>query len=292
MSKIPFYFSIDFEDYYHDKRRDMGIKTPSFKIDSLWKSYEKINFLCDKYLNSKKITFFTTGIVAKEAKDLINKIFNDGHEIACHYNYHDSIHKSSRSEFSYNLDKAIENIFNATGVKPKGFRAPNFDIKPEDKWAYEEISKRFEYDSSYITNLPLNKICPTNKLSFQNSDLNEFFIFSRSFLTKSLKLRSGGTFLKLFPVNLTIETMKECYKKGHFVILYMHPYEFLKDGEFMIPFKDFNNYGFPKNIIKYFRQIQWHKVGNKSIDRKIEKITSLFDHQGTMQNILPNLRNV
>lgn len=288
MSKIPFYFSVDFEDYYHDKRRDMGIESPIFKIEALWKSYEKINSFCNKYLNSKKITFFTTGIVAKEAKDLINKIHKDGHEIACHYNYHDSIHKSSRSEFSYNLDKAIESILNATGVKPKGFRAPNFDIKPEDKWAYEEISKRFEYDSSYITNLPLNKICPTSELIFQNSVLKEFFIFSRSFLTKNFKLRSGGTFLKLFPVNFTIKTMQDCYEKGHYVILYMHPYEFLEDSEFMIPLKDFYNYSFPKNVIKYSRQIQWHMVGNSTIEKKIKKITSLFEHQGTMQNILLN----
>ena len=80
--------------------------------------------------------------------------------------------------------------------------------------------------------------------------------------------------------------MKESFNKGHFVILYMHPYEFLVDGEFMIPFKDFNKYYFPKNVIKYFRQIQWHKVGNNSIESKIKKITSVFDHQGPMKNIL------
>ena len=286
MDKIPFYFSVDFEDYYHDKRRDLGHNNPLFKIKSLWKSYEIINNYCNKYLNSKKITFFTTGIVAKEAKDLIRKISDDGHEVACHYNYHDSIHKSDRKNLINNLEIAIENITNATGIPPKGFRAPNFDILPSDEWAYEEISKRFDYDSSFITNLPLKKICPNSKLSFKNSELREFFIFSRNFLTKKFKLRSGGTFLKLFPASFTINTMKESFNKGHFVILYMHPYEFLSDGEFMIPFKDFNKYYFPKNVIKYFRQIQWHKVGNHSIESKIKKITSVFDHQGPMKNIL------
>ena len=291
MSKIPFYFSIDFEDYYHDKRRDMGHKNSLFKIDALWKSYEKINNICNLYFSSKKFTFFTTGILAKEAKDLIKKISNDGHEIACHYNYHESIHNSSRSDFSLNLDTAIENIINATGKKPIGFRAPNFDIKPEDDWAYEEISKRFEYDSSYITDLPLSEICPTRKFNFQKNELNEFFIYTRPYIYNKFKLRSGGTFLKLFPVSLTIKTMKKCYENGHHVLLYMHPYEFLKDAEFMIPFKDFKKYTFPKNVIKYFRQIQWHKVGNNSIEKKIKKITNLFDHQGQMQNILTNVNN-
>ena len=110
MDKIPFYFSVDFEDYYHDKRRDLGHNNPLFKIKSLWKSYEIINNYCNKYLNSKKITFFTTGIVAKEAKDLIRKISDDGHEVACHYNYHDSIHKSDRKNLINNLEIAIENL--------------------------------------------------------------------------------------------------------------------------------------------------------------------------------------
>ena len=55
----------------------------------------------------------------------------------------------------------------------------------------------------------------------------------------------------------------------------------------MIPLKDFNKYIFPKNLIKYFRQIQWHKVGNNSIEEKVKKIVSIFDHQGPMKNILP-----
>ena len=46
MEKIPFFFSIDFEDYYHDKKRLMGHKDPTILKDPLWKSYEKIqNFL-------------------------------------------------------------------------------------------------------------------------------------------------------------------------------------------------------------------------------------------------------
>jgi peptidoglycan/xylan/chitin deacetylase (PgdA/CDA1 family) len=286
MSKIPFYFSVDFEDYYHDKRREMGHKNPLYKIDALWKSYEKINNICNSYFNSKKFTFFTTGVVAKEAKDLVKKIFDDGHEVACHYNFHDSIHRTNRSDFSHNLDIAIENIGNATGTKPLGFRAPNFDIQPEDDWAYEEISKRFEYDSSYITDLPINKICPSRKFNFKKSNLNEFFIYTRSYFTGKFKLRSGGTFLKLFPADLTIQTMKKSYENGHHVLLYMHPYEFLKDAEFMIPFNDFKKYTFPKNVIKYLRQIQWHKVGNNSVEKKIKKITTLFEHQGPMQNIL------
>ena len=101
--------------------------------------------------------------------------------IACHYNYHDSIHKSDRKNLINNLEIAIENITNATGIPPKGFRAPNFDILPSDEWAYEEISKRFEYDSSFITNLPLKKICPNSKLSRKKLRIEGIFYFFTKF---------------------------------------------------------------------------------------------------------------
>ena len=56
----------------------------------------------------------------------------------------------------------------------------------------------------------------------------------------------------------------------------MHPYEFLKDYEFWIPWKDFINLSLPKRFIKWSRQIQWLKVGNSSVYGKLSKITKNF----------------
>ena len=286
MKKIPFFFSVDFEDYYHDKKRQLGHGNPGILEIPLWKSYEKIQNLSKNLFNGKKITFFTTGIVARKAPDLLAKISKDGHEVGCHYNFHDSIHLSNRENFSKNLDIAIESIYKATGTLPKGFRAPNFDIKPNDLWAYEELAKRFDYDSSYITNDSLKNILPEGKFKFGNNNLYEFFIFSNPVLGKRFSLRSGGTFLRLFPAIFTINTMKKTYLKGHTPLLYMHPYEFLNDYEYWIPWKDFINLSLPNHLIKWSRQIQWLKVGNKGVFKKLEKIISVFEHQGPMKILL------
>ena len=64
------YLSIDFEDYYHDKKRLTGHKDPAILKDPLWKSYEKIQNLSNNLFNGKRITFFTTGVVARKAPDL------------------------------------------------------------------------------------------------------------------------------------------------------------------------------------------------------------------------------
>ena len=78
----------------------MGHKNPAILKDPLWKSYEKIQNLSNNFFNGKKITFFTTGVVARKAPDLLAKISKDGHEIGCHYNFHDSIHKTDKKDFS------------------------------------------------------------------------------------------------------------------------------------------------------------------------------------------------
>lgn len=286
MGKIPFFFSVDFEDYYHDKKRQLGHLNPEILEKPLWKSYEKIKEVCQNLFKGKKITFFSTGILAQKIPNLLSNIAKDGHEIGCHYHFHDSIHFTSRENFSKNLDLAIESIEKATGVMPKGFRAPNFDIRPNDLWALEELSKRFEYDSSYITNQPLKKILPSGKFKFNSNTLREFFIFSNPVFGTKFCFRTGGTYLRLFPSIMTINTLKKTYENGHIPLLYMHPYEFLKDSEFWIPWKDFINLSLPMKLLKWSRQIQWLKVGNAGVYTKLSKIANLFEHQGPMKILL------
>ena len=69
-------------------------------------------------------------------------------------------------------------------------------------------------------------------------------------------------------------------------LLYMHPYEFLNDYEFWVPWKDFINLSLPKRLYKWSRQIQWLKVGNKNVFKKLNKILSIFEHQGPMKTVL------
>ena len=109
---------------------------------------------------------------SEDVDGFIQRIFDDGHEIACHYNFHDDIFLSNRKEFACELDKAIESIEDAIGQKPIGFRAPNFAINKSDRWAYEEISLRFDYDSSYQTSSKKDNI-----KYFSDLSLKEFFIF-------------------------------------------------------------------------------------------------------------------
>ena len=286
MKKIPFYFSIDFEDFYYDSLRALNFQHPKTKEDALIKSYEKIKDICKKYLNDKKITFFVTGIVTRKMPELIKEIYNDGHEISCHYNYHDNINESNRKDFAYNLDIAIETIEKVTGEKPLGFRAPNFAIEPSNIWAYEELSKRFLYDSSYKTSLKTSELKQNKKFIYKNHQLEEFFIYGMPTIKNFFNIRSGGTFLRLFPSSLIIASMKKSYEEDHVPLLYLHPYELTLNHDFWINWDDLNFLPFFKKLYIFSRQTQWSHLGHKSVDKKINNICNFFEHQGPMKNLV------
>ena len=86
------YLTIDFEDFSHDLGRHLHLDPPlSMRLDALYKAYFDINNLINKIGNGTKITFFVTGILSEKFPDLIKQISDDGHEIACHYHYHEEM---------------------------------------------------------------------------------------------------------------------------------------------------------------------------------------------------------
>ena len=69
--KIPFYFTIDFEDFYFNNLRLLGHSSPTLQEKGLFKSYIKIKEIKKKYLQDKPITFFVTAIIANKYPDII-----------------------------------------------------------------------------------------------------------------------------------------------------------------------------------------------------------------------------
>ena len=284
--KLPFYFSVDFEDFYYDTNRRLGNPYPTFKLEAVKKSYEIINKYSEQFFDGRRITFFVTAVLARKAPDLIHKIFSDGHEIACHYNFHDNVDNATAETFGENLDIAIETLHSITGEQPVGFRAPNFAISADNTFAYEELAKRFKYDSSYKTSEQASQITKNGEFLFGENSLKEFFVYGMPYAFGKINIRSGGTFLRLFPVSQTIKSMKQSYNKQHAPILYVHPYEILTEKEFWLTWKDLQFMSIKHRTIFWFRQNQWSNLGNKTVETKIEQICEIFENQGPMRELL------
>lgn len=284
--KNPLFLSIDLEDFTYDTYRNLGHE-PLVNFEALEKSYEVINEFSKDFLDSKKITFFTTGTVALTHPKLLKRIVDEGHEVACHYHFHDMMTTQSIKEIESNLILAKKAISDACGVEPRGFRAPAFSIPNDRLDVYELLSKHFAYDSSYILNSENQSVELLNSQDpFAKKDFVELPIITYRWL-KSFNIKSGGTFFRLFSLNLIRKVLKQSNKAGQIPMIYLHPYDFLCELEFKVPLSTFiENHSFIHGIYKYLRQFQWLKLNNKSTLKKLQKISVEYDHIGPIgQNL-------
>ena len=278
------YLSIDFEDFTHDFKRGLGLtKNNKINENSLWRSYEIINNFLNTKLNGAKITFFCTGIIATKCPELIKKISSDGHEIACHYYYHDSVRNENLEEFERNIILAIKELEKCSNNKVTGFRAPGFSIEITDINHFKIISKYFMYDSSL--NIQEESELENLKQLINSSEFKFIPVIAEKPYLGFPYMKSGGSYLKLFSVHFALKVISKNLLNNRVAQVYLHPYEFVSDMSFYTYWKEMNGLSFLKKIYWLFRQSQWHIVGNKSVLKKLEKIFSKYKNGGKLNEI-------
>ena len=279
------YLTIDFEDFNHDLKRGLGIcSSGPINFDFLWEKYQLINNIFKKSNFGKGSfgTFFCTGIIAEKEPDLIRRIADDGHEIACHYYFHDVMKYENLEIVENNLKKAKSLLEEASGKTIKGFRAPYFNIEKDNSSQYKIVEKLFDYDSSFA--------CNTEE---------ELFQFKRKMNLNSLKVipiyeqkmagynfRLGGSFLKIFPKSYMNWMIKKSSKNGFVPHIYLHPYEFGNSDAFRLKINDLSNLGLKKSIYWRIRQNQWLKFKNNSLIKKVNYIIENNHLDGVLENLL------
>ena len=279
------YLSIDFEDFNHDFKRSLGIwKTGPIMSDILWEKYLLIDKVFRNSNNGKGSygTFFCTGILAKKEPDLIKRIANDGHEIGCHYYFHDDMKSDSLNTIDKNLKKAVNFLEEASSKKVIGFRAPYFSIEKRNPSHYKVIEKLFLYDSSFCcTTKDQLKIF---KKKMELKRLQILPVFQNTFCKVNLKL--GGSFLKIFP-RFYIDWMKKnAIKNGFVPHIYLHPYEFGISEKLKINKNDLKKLGFYRSKYWHLRQNQWLNLGNESLLEKVDYLLNYNKFDGVLSNLL------
>jgi hypothetical protein len=285
--KPPCCLSVDFEDYAHDFQRTLGVSRPRHTPRSLWKAYELIERFAQERLAGTRLTFFTTGQVARDHPDIVRRIATDGHEVACHYYEHDRIWQQARYTVRHNLGLAVEHLGNASGQLIRGFRAPDFSIDDRcASWAYEEISRLFVYDSSFVAEHPPSSAAHPHAFRLSGSGLFEFPILRRH-LAPGIAVRvMGGTYLRVLPIAVIMRLLREAWSAGYLPHVYVHPYDLLDEYEQWSSFADLAELRPHSRCYWWFRQHQWHSVGNRGALRKLARIYSEFRPTGPMASLL------
>tara|TARA_Y100001970_G_scaffold294328_1_gene450638 strand:+ start:7517 stop:8128 length:612 start_codon:yes stop_codon:yes gene_type:complete len=177
--------------------------------------------------------------------------------------------------------KSIEAIETVTGKVPKGFRAPAFSIPSFRKDIFELIIKYFEYDSSYVL---FSKELISNEYKnykiFSEEGFTEFPIVPKPYLNGRLNIKSGGTFLRVFPKSVIKQVMDFNSANNFIPQVYMHPYDYLANKEFWVDYEYFKKQKFIKGLISWYRQNQWLGFRNKKTLTTIEYLLKSYEHIG------------
>ena len=141
--------SIDVEEYYHGVEFEAAVpesersKLPS-RIEA---SVDRVLDLLDRF--DVRATFFTVGTVAESHPEMVRRIADRGHEIACHSYRHEWVSRQSPEDFRADVYRGKAVLEDLTGKQVIGYRAPNYSIGPEQEWAHDILLEEgFRYDSS------------------------------------------------------------------------------------------------------------------------------------------------
>ena len=193
--------------------------------------------LLDTY--KTRATFFVLGSVAEMYPELIEDIFERGHEIASHGYSHIKLHDLGKNNFENEISKSKKLLEKITGNKIKGFRAPTFSVDNDTIWALEILKKyNFVYDSSVfpvrthlygVHNAPLHPYIPSLSDLAVIDNSNRHYLIEVPLTVYKLGFAkipiSGGFYFRATPFFIFKNLFKKSLSSSNCNIIYLHPWE-------------------------------------------------------------------
>ncbi|HCO66604.1 MAG TPA: polysaccharide deacetylase, partial [Dysgonomonas sp.] len=215
----------DIEEWYH---------FDIFSTEDKWLDYQpRIDEYLPRVLDkldecNTKATFFCLGWIARTYPDVLKRIQQRGHELACHSDKHFFVREMTPESFNEDLRNCIDSIENVTGEKVVSFRAPAFTISEDATWAFEVLAKNgIENDCSIFPTtrsfggFPSFGEAEPTLVKYKDYKMKEFPINTGKVLGKEFVFGGGGYF-RLFPYSLIKKLMNE----SNYNMTYLHMRDF------------------------------------------------------------------
>jgi peptidoglycan-N-acetylglucosamine deacetylase len=224
-ARQPLLMSVDFEDWHQLVRRRVGAPNWQDTGPALGRQTQALLGLLDTL--GVRSTFFVLGMAARSYPELLAPVVAAGHEVACHGDDHLPVHAQTAMEFAADLRAAASAIEQATGRRPRGYRAPAFSIDERCPWAYEVLAAEgFEYDASEHDSPRLGGPKPGSGspriLRVSSGELWELPVAVWHTLGRRVPV-GGPSYWGVMPTTLVLRGLREA---GPMAGLYVHPYEF------------------------------------------------------------------
>lgn len=191
--------TVDLEEWFHVCRAERQV--PRSRWPSLPHRARESTFRLLDLLGEVRATFFVLGYVARKDPALVRTIASRGHEIACHGDLHEPLDRLAPGRFRRDLRDAVAAIGDACGLRPRGYRAPEWSHRA---WSLDILADEgFEYDSSLLALRPR---------PHRRGPLREFPV--SPFL--------NGTALRLLPAGVLSSVIRST---GDRAVVAVHPWE-------------------------------------------------------------------
>jgi polysaccharide deacetylase family protein (PEP-CTERM system associated) len=174
-----------------------------------------------------RCTCFVLGWVADKCPQLVRRIAEAGHEIACHGYGHDLIYSLSPDQFRADLRRSRALLEDLGGQRVRGYRAPSFSITD---WAITILLEEgFEYDSSAFPTVAHDRYGRLSGLD--GSAVVELQPGFREVCVSCLPLGArglpwgGGGYFRLIPYPVFRRGVRRILRSGRPYVFYIHPWE-------------------------------------------------------------------
>lgn len=225
-------FSVDVEDYFQ-----VAALAPAVARDS-WSARESrverntevlLELLAER---SVRGTFFVLGWIAQHHPRLVQRIADQGHEIASHGYSHQLIYTQTPREFREETRCAKDLLEELTGQPVTGYRAASFSITERSLWALDVLVELgFLYDSSVFPirhdryGIPGARAEPGPVRAPAGGSIVEFPLTVASCLGVRVPV-SGGGYFRLLPYAVTRRGLRQINQRaGRPFVFYVHPWE-------------------------------------------------------------------
>lgn len=220
--------TFDIEDWHQLVEWKLNGTRPACSPNVLTQTYDVLEILAARGVRG---TFFVLGLVAEEYPALVRDIAAAGHEVASHGWSHELIYRQQRAVFAEETRRSKAVIEDILGKSIQGYRAAEFSITEESRWALDVLAEAgFTYDSSIFPikgrryGIPGTPLVPYT-VRTAAGDLTEVPLTA---VEKGGRYwpAAGGGYFRILPYAVTRAAIQGVNAVGRGAIVYFHPYEF------------------------------------------------------------------
>lgn len=197
------FVSVDVEDYYHEVPGGEEVFLRDGLPSNLARNTDQLLDLFAEH--GIHATFFILSGTAPRLLSQLDRMVDEGHEIACHGHAHGRATWMKPRDFREDIRRAKATLEDLAGQDVRGHRAPYFAVTEGNLWVLDEVREAgFDYDSS---------VCPVKNFAYGIADAPEGpHLLHNGLLEIPLTQKKlfgyrfmvgGGFYLRVYPFWLT-----------------------------------------------------------------------------------------